>query len=144
MTQAVTDKIDRAVQQLEKRVKALESPRVPSVLSVNAGTITLLNDWAQTDSTSLPVMVVRYADGRVDFEGSLNSGSASVDTAFTLPEGWRPSYNFVVPVYANADRTVQTNWIEVRSSGNVELVRTGTPSRIDIETVRYTIGLPLV
>lgn len=137
MRAAVTDRLDRAVEQLELRVAELEREATFSVLSVLDGTVTLVNGWAESDATNRPVRVLRYRDGRVRIVGALDATAATGDIAFYLPETWRPAKVLKRIVARDVDATLPNAWGEVDTDGSVSLARTGTPTQIDLDTLDF-------
>ena len=120
---AVIDRLDRAVEEADRRISVLENGTSPSVYSVNNGGITLQSGHLQNDSTNFPVMAERDYTGRVDLAGSVDMSSASAQTIFTLPVGLRPATSRVQRcVFAGHDASAESDlFIQIDPDGTVKV-----------------------
>lgn len=109
-------------------------------------------DPAGTDTWTQPALNSPYTDGAVVCEYRLEpdgvvrlrgvitrNAAASGASAFTLPAGYRPATEVIVPV-VTTPVTTATGRVEIQTSGNVELHQgQGTPTAYFVDISFSTV-----
>ena len=98
---------------------------------------TLLNSWINYETPQVdfpPASYYKDSLGIVHFRGLIKSGTTAANTVlFVLPVGYRPAYDFHIPVASGNAFCV----IRPEAAGNVEISGGASASWIDLSSIQF-------
>jgi hypothetical protein len=87
-------------------------------------------DWTNV-GTPWPALAFRHREaGAVDIIGTVEAGVSASGTLFTLPVGYRPNEQAVMPIIRQRSSTQSGQLLIISDSGGVEAADSGEPSDI--------------
>lgn len=126
--------VNERIDTLIRRVTRLEKIPTPEIEAWQNAT--LQNSWVNFSVSYSPASYYKDPFGIVHIRGYISGGVTTANTTlFTLPSGYRPEYNYTVPVYSQGS-TNSLGFVTVAANGNVSIA-SGNNTLFIIDNIHF-------